>query len=95
MPTGEDPVFNKVKEEGKGSMLLTISMVDRQFDPGSDPLKLGVLAWESKRDLVISTVIRYIMKDGHIRLLWRKCYTTGSWLIHSRLKKDAYSLGPA
>ena len=57
---GDDPLFDKEEEEGKGPMVLTISMVDQQLDPDSDPLKPGVLARESKRDPVISTVMRYV-----------------------------------
>ena len=62
LPAGDDPLFDKEKEEGKGYMVLTIGMLDRQLDPDSDPLKPGVLAQESKKDPVISTVMRYVKK---------------------------------
>ena len=58
LQAGKDPIFDKEAEEGKGTMILTISIVDRQFDPDSDPFKPAVLALELKRDSVISTVMR-------------------------------------
>ena len=65
LPAGEDPLFDE-GEEGEGSMVLTIRLVDRQLDPDrrlnadGDPLQPGVLARESAKDRVISNVMRYV-----------------------------------
>ena len=45
LQAGDDPLLDKEEEEGKGSIVLTISMVERQLDPNLDPLKPGVLGW--------------------------------------------------
>ena len=63
LPADDDPLFDE-EEEGKGSMVLTIRMVDQQLDPDSDPLKPGVLARESKRDSVTSMMV---MRYMHVR----------------------------
>ena len=59
LPAGDDPLFDKI-EEGEGSMVLSIRLVDRQLDPDWDPLKPGMLARESSKDPVISAVMRYV-----------------------------------
>ena len=56
LPAGEDPLFDKEEEE-ESSMVLSICMVNQQLDPDCDPLKPGVLARESSKDSVISSVI--------------------------------------
>ena len=93
---GDDPLYNK-EEEGKGSMVLTIWTVDQQLYPNSNPLKLGVLAWESKMYPVIWTVMRYDSEEWLHTISpesLRKCNTTSSWLIHSLQKKDVLCLKP-
>ena len=84
LPAGDDPHFDKEEEEER-SMVLAIRMVTEQLDPDGDPLKPGVLARESSKDPVISSVIRY-MREG-----WPHTVASEAVLHYKRLADSLWT----
>ena len=93
LPAGEfeNPLFDK-EEEKERSMVLSIHMVNQQLDPDCDPLKPGVLAHESSKDSVISSVIQHVREGWPYTISSEEAYcTTSDWLIHSGQREVACS----